>query len=368
MGNLSQAIHILHLNTERGWRGGENQLALMLQALSHLEHETTHHVVCLKDTALHRYLIEHKLPHLALGSRFQYSPMSLFRLKRYCDQHQIQILHAHTSKTLTTALLLKRILPKLKTVVTRKVALPLKKKTTKYNSPKLDAIVTVSQHIKDSLRTHTPKPVEVIYDGIETPSTTPLKKGLLHSKFNLKLTDCVIGYIAAFTWEKGQSQFIETLPALLKQLPNAKVVFFGEGQLLPQIQERAKELGMDQYVHFAGFVNPLSDYLPELDIVVHTPLSEGLGSSLLDCMAYKIPVLSVAVGGIPEIVQHKQTGWLAPSASDHKNIIKGIYTLATDTELRQHIVDTAKVQIQQFDYRTMTQKYISLYQSLIHKN
>ena len=60
-----------------------------------------------------------------------------------------------------------------------------------------------------------------------------------------------------------------------------------------------------------GFRTDIFEVFPELDILLFTSKEEGLGTTVLDAFACEVPVVATAGGGIPEMVIHQKTGWLA---------------------------------------------------------
>ena len=97
---------------------------------------------------------------------------------------------------------------------------------------------------------------------------------------------------------------------LRRQQPEARLVILGDGELRDALEARARALGLADRVVFAGFRRDLDRLLPAISVFCLSSHLEGLGTSLLDAMAYGLPVVATAAGGIPEAVVDGVTGRL----------------------------------------------------------
>jgi glycosyltransferase involved in cell wall biosynthesis len=86
----------------------------------------------------------------------------------------------------------------------------------------------------------------------------------------------------------------------------------GRGPLAPALSSYARELGLGDAVHFLGFVSPVERAIEAAAIVVVPSLGEGFGMVALEAMERCRPVIASAVGGLPEIVVHDETGLVVP--------------------------------------------------------
>jgi len=79
-----------------------------------------------------------------------------------------------------------------------------------------------------------------------------------------------------------------------------------------QLDRQAHELRVEDVVYFLGFREDVPRILASLDLFVLSSRMEGLGSSIMDAMASRLPVVATQAGGIPEVVIHRETGLLVP--------------------------------------------------------
>jgi glycosyltransferase involved in cell wall biosynthesis len=98
-------------------------------------------------------------------------------------------------------------------------------------------------------------------------------------------------------------------------------------------------------VHFAGFIEDLSEVYGALDVFLFPSLLDALGTALLAAMAHALPVIAVARGGVPEIVEHEQNGLLVTAAEDTllpEAIAAATSRLLEDETLRKRLGPAAR--------------------------
>src|SRR5204862_6999785 len=124
--------------------------------------------------------------------------------------------------------------------------------------------------------------------------------------------------------KKGLPVTLRAFSSLLKQHPNATLTLAGEGPLLPELQNLARELNIEERVSFSGFVS--QDELREIYYRSHIFLhpsqtgrdgnQEGIPNAILEAMATGLPVFATEHGGIPEAIENGVSGLLVPERDD----------------------------------------------------
>ncbi|MEB3101061.1 1,4-alpha-glucan branching protein domain-containing protein [Ferviditalea candida] len=121
----------------------------------------------------------------------------------------------------------------------------------------------------------------------------------------------VIFFIGRLVFEKGVQVLLESMPRVLAQVPNAKLVIAGEGPMKNELMHKAEHLG--DRVAFVGYVdNALKESLyASADLCVIPSLYEPFGIVALEAMKHRIPVVVSDVGGLAEIINHGKDGYKA---------------------------------------------------------
>jgi glycosyltransferase involved in cell wall biosynthesis len=150
-------------------------------------------------------------------------------------------------------------------------------------------------------------------------------------------------------------------------VPRVKIIVVGKGSLELELDRQARDLKVDDLVFFLGFRDDVPRILASLDVFVLSSHLEGLGSSIMDAMASRLPVVATAVGGIPEIVIDHETGLLVP-ARDPEALAAAIVRLYHDRPLaarfgrRGYEVVHAK-----FSAEAMAGKVIAVYERIAER-
>ena len=113
---------------------------------------------------------------------------------------------------------------------------------------------------------------------------------------------------------------LRVFSTFLKQHPNATLTIAGEGPLLPELQNLARELNIEERVSFSGFVSQeeLREIYYRSHIFLHPSQTgrdgnqEGIPNSMLEAMATGLPIFATEHGGIPEAIQNGVNGVLVP--------------------------------------------------------
>jgi glycosyltransferase involved in cell wall biosynthesis len=209
--------------------------------------------------------------------------------------------------------------------------------------------------------------VEVIYDGVQVPPLpTPeevraaRRRWEVSDSSRLPLLGCV-GYLLP---EKGQELLIRALPEVRNQCQDCRLVLAGDGPCRARLERLARQLRVEQAVHFAGVVDDISQVYQAIDVFVLPSIAEPLGSSLLSAMAYGLPAVAVAGGAVPEIIQDGRNGSLVPTR-DPSAIAAAVLRLLQDSPLCRRLGIAARQTIEErFSAEGMVEQTIDLYRRL----
>jgi glycosyltransferase involved in cell wall biosynthesis len=235
----------------------------------------------------------------------------------------------------------------------------------------IDAIIAISGGVKKVLvegGVH-PEKIEVIRSGIDFSSfdddSRALKyKDYLHREFSFEADDYLVGIVAHLADHKGHQYLIQATKILKQQSPKIKTIIVGEGPLSMELNRQAKELDVEDIVFFLGFRKDIPKILTSLDLFVLSSYLEGMGSSILDAMACRLPVVATKVGGIPELVIHGETGILVPPRNPSA-LAKAILKLYSNKTLASRLGQKGYELVhQKFSAEAMADKVVRLYEKV----
>jgi glycosyltransferase involved in cell wall biosynthesis len=180
-----------------------------------------------------------------------------------------------------------------------------------------DRITAVSRAVKNALIQNEGLPSErigVVYNGID-PGPEPTDDDRTNARTALSIAPdrAVAMQVARFHPVKDHATALRTWSIVHRELPDALLVFVGDGPERASLEAMVARLGLEDATLFAGARDDAADLIHASDLCLLTSLSEGLSVTLLEAMAAAKPIVATDVGGNPEAVQQGQTGLLAPS-------------------------------------------------------
>jgi glycosyltransferase involved in cell wall biosynthesis len=362
---------VLHTISINYWRGGEQQVAYLVDQLQ--QQGIYNHLVVSRGSELAKYCKENGLSYTPLYFWNGFNLIAAWRLKKLCQRMQIDVVHMHCSPSHTLAVFSNLLGNKAKLILSRRVIFPIRQNTLslqKFNYPAIERIICVSKAIAEVLKKDIKRKdiFDVVYDGVDIEKITTFKKtNSIRTEFNLNGKK-IIGIIAALSPEKDHSTFLEAAKIVHDQNDNTHFMIVGSGDEESNIRNLIKSNNLENAVSLTGFRKDVPDLLHEFDVFVLTSVEEGLGSAIIEAFANNVPVVATKVGGIPELVIHEKTGLLAPPQQPHE-IAEQINRLLQDYNLRDQIVNQAAIHLENnFKIDNTANKTSEIYREVIFKN
>jgi glycosyltransferase involved in cell wall biosynthesis len=186
-------------------------------------------------------------------------------------------------------------------------------------------------------------------------------------KYGLSKDSPIITNVGILRSVKGHEITLQAVKSVIKGVPEAKFLIVGDGPARERLENLVDELSIREYVIFTGFVRSIPEIYSFSDVIVLSSWSEGLPQSLIQAMAAGVPVVATAVGGVPEVVIHGQTGILVEAGDSH-GLAEGIIKLLKDPELCKRLTEKAKQHVMdKYTIDHMIEKIEALYLELLKR-
>jgi len=363
-------MKILHFSSAKTWRGGEQQIAYLIEELEQLGVQQW--VFCRKNSALADYCLLNNIAHLTYRRGFSVNPAIAIQFKKNCSQLKIDVAHLHDAHSHTFAYMSALLGNPTSYILSRRVDFPVRNSVLslkKYNHFSIKKILSVSQKVQDILRPaiRDTSKLQVVHSGIDLTRFSVADTGILRKEFQLPKSTLLIANVAAIAPHKDYFTFVDTAVILLQKRSNLKFLIIGaDGGEAEKIKEYIQQKQLVQHFIFTGFRKDIPAILPEIAVFLFTSKEEGLGTSLLDALACGVPVVATSAGGIPEIIQHQKNGLLAP-VGDAPQLAKHVHTLLTQPTLVANFIKKGKEIVQQFSKKQTAQKTLVVYKEILNR-
>ena len=335
----------LHIDTARTWRGGQNQVLLTVNGLRSIGHRTA--LVAHPDGELRRRAAE-GLDLIPIAPRTEMDLSAAWRLSRVIRQLGPDIIHAHDAHGVAMAALALSMgaasatraggrAPAL--VAARRVDFHLRGNSfSRWKQRQVDCFIAASEAIRRML----------VVDGVPAERTITVHEGIdvehvlaappvnVHEAFWLPHHAPVVGNVAALVPHKGQRHLVDAAHLVVREVPDARFVILGEGELRDALERQVREHHLEKHVLLPGFRTDVLGCMKGFDLFAMSSVTEGLGTSLLDAMACSRAIVATRAGGIPEVVDDGVTGLLVPPR-DHAAMAQAIVRLLNDDGLRKRM-------------------------------
>lgn len=271
---------------------------------------------------------------------------SILQVRHWLRLHQVEVVYAIKGRGLSTALLA-TIGTGLPVIGQRGVNYPLDLSSSlKYRHPRVKTVVAVSRATAAVLQSDAAsigRKTRVVYQAYDERFLHPGDPGRLRRELELDEDVPLIGVVGNLLPRKGHIHLLRCLPAILEEVPRAKLVFIGSGRLASVLpQDFADQASV---IHI-GFRNDIPDLLPGLTISINPAIEgEGLTGTTRESMVAGVPVVVSDVAGTGELIRDGESGFIVP-ASDEVAMTDRILRLLRDTELRHQFSSAGRDAIQ----------------------
>jgi glycosyltransferase involved in cell wall biosynthesis len=307
---------------------------------------------------------------VALNPSGEFDVQAGWQLHRVLRSTKPDVVHVHDPMGVALmAMALKmqpRLTPRPLVVASRRVDFHLKRNAfSRWKYRHIDVFIAVSRVIAKMLvEDGIPADrIEVVHDGVNISAIDKIPPKDVHKAFWLPHGAPIVGNVAALVPHKGQRVLVDAAALVVRQVPDARFVILGEGELRESLEKHVKELGLERHVFLPGFQTDVLALQKSFDIFAMSSVTEGLGSSMLDALACGTAVVGTRAGGIPEAIDHERTGLLVrPQHADE--LAAAIVRLLKDPKLRATLGAAGRAQVErEFSVEKMVEGTLAVYQS-----
>ena len=333
-------IRSVHIDTARTWRGGQNQVLLTVIGLEGLGQPAV--LVAHESGELKRRASE-GLRFVGFSPKSEFDVHSAWQLGRVFSDVQPDVIHAHDPMAVALAAMALTMNTRQTTrpllVAARRVDFHLKRHAfSKWKYRQIDVFIAASNVIAGMLADDgIPRDkIVTVHDGVNLGAIDQQPALDVHAAFWLPHGAPVVGNVAALVGHKGQRHLIAAAARVVREVPDARFLILGEGELRVPLERQVRDLGLDRHVLLPGFRDDALGLQKSFDVFAMSSVTEGLGSAMLDAMACGTPVVATRAGGIPEAIVDGQHGLLVPP-HDEGALANAIVTLLRDRPLRERL-------------------------------
>lgn len=361
-------IRVLHIDSEFGWRGGQQQVVYLLEQMQKLSYVTA--LIAQPKSEINAYCLKKNILCFSLRMKGEIDIFAGFRIARLVKRNQFNILHLHSAHALATGLWAKLFYKKVKLIGTRRVDFHIKNNPLsriKYSNLLLNKIVCISGQVENVLRMDgvPARLLKTIHSGVDIhkfDNIVPPKN--FKSKLGIPEHHLFIGTVAAMADHKDYPNLLKAARIVLNNNDNITFCSVGSGPEENRVRALAKKFQIEDRFIFAGFRKNVGNFLKSFDIFVLSSYLEGLGTSILDAQAVGLPVVACKTGGIPEIIDNDLNGLLVPPKNSEALAQAILYLVRNDSK-RKELGENSKKSVQQFSIEKTVQRYLELYDELL---
>jgi glycosyltransferase involved in cell wall biosynthesis len=361
-------VKILHLDTERTWRGGERQVLWLADELRKRGHRNW--IACRPDFPLEKEARAAGIEVFPISPLFEMDPLAALKLQGLLRRERMDVLHAHTGHAVGLGALATLPLP-VKLAATRRVDFHLGRNPfTSWKYGRCDAVIAISRRVREIL----------IEDGVPAERIHWVPSGLrvdgypsasrreeFRRERGLSPDEKLIVNVAALEPHKDHATLLTAAPEVLKRVPNARFLILGEGRLRNILGHLSQKLDLVDRVRFMGQRPDPLEFTALADVFVLSSQEEGLGTALLDALAIGVPAVATRAGGIPDIFGGAEAPELVP-VGDPAALADAIVRVLTDPSEARRRVERGRLLVARLSVADLAEKYERIYEGLLRRS
>ncbi len=364
-------MRVMQVTSARGWGGADHQVCTLADGLA----KRMNSLVLAPPGCqiLARLSAAVQGVPLALGNGFR--PSAILPFVRLVRQKKIDIIDFHSSHAHNFALLVRRLLPRVKFVVHRH---NLYRPSGgwlgnyKYLHSGIDRFICVSQAVHEVLLGYgvAPQRAVLVLGAVPRPSYDDAARQpqrlKIFATYRLNPDLPLIGTVAnLLEHRKGYDTLLQALRLLKADGVPVQAIFCGQGPDRARLEDRCRDFNLHENVRFAGFVADIYGLLTAVDVFCLPSRDEALGLAVQEAAHAGCCIIATAVGGIPEMVTHGHSGLLS-EVGNARELAVNLSRVLTTKSVRQRLASNGHRDIaQKFPLHTMIDTTAQVYEGLL---
>jgi glycosyltransferase involved in cell wall biosynthesis len=365
-------LSVCHIVSAEMWAGAEAQILTLLSELK-AAGEVILSAVVLGEGRLAEKLRAAGVELLCVPNASGRFLHCYHQARAFLAGRNVDIIHSHKSKENVLAWMLARSLriPRLvRTQHGRPEPRTLKDHAAYWleaiTAARVDRYISVSAELATFLQGRVAADrIEILRNAIDLRQVAS-KLSISQAKRRLRIEAGaqVIGIAARLVPVKRLDIFLSVAQEVLRSRPQTTFVIAGEGPQGPKLRAAACDKGLGAAMRFLGQRDDIYDVLRALDVLLVTSDNEGLPTVVLEAMALGVPVVSRAVGGIPEIIEHEDNGILISSANA-ADLAAACSSILGSALARERMVERARQTAELYSSRQNADAVLRLYSEIV---
>lgn len=232
-----------------------------------------------------------------------------------------------------------------------------------------DVFLALSEDMASKLRSMISKPIRIMImpNGIDISRFQVDSRMDVHQEIDINYKKII--YVGTLRPVKNVSVLIQAFALVRERIPSSRLTIVGDGIEKSRLESLVRDLKIQDFVTFQGRVEneELPKYLRKADVFVLPSKFEGFGIVVIEAMASGLPVVVTKVGGLSEIIEDGENGFLI-DPEDSKQIADSIEIVLTNQEMRDKMGENNRQKAMSYDSKKIAARIFSIYETIVPKN
>ena len=177
--------------------------------------------------------------------------------------------------------------------------------------------------------------------------------------------DPLILNVGRLTEQKGQIYLVRAMRTVADEMPGARLLIAGEGELEDELTAEVRRLNLQENVFFLGMRTDIPHLLDSVQIFALPSLWEGLSIALLEAMAASLPIVATRVSGTDQVLEDGRNG-IVIEPRDQGAIARGLLALLSDRSMATTLGETARQKVEsEHSSDRVAEQYLRVYDRIM---